>query len=104
MARGKSKISFEWLGNIKEALLSSTGLPFFLTFTTIAVLFVLFRMKNVEKDYQITQANKNIEKVMLDNKELKAKKARMLSSEKLRRLASMHHLEQPKQDQIIVIP
>jgi hypothetical protein len=103
-AKGKSKISFEWLSNIREMLFSTTGLPFFLAFTTLAVLFVLFRMKNVEKDYQISKTNKDIEKVLLDNKELKAKKARMLSSEKLRKLASIHHLEQPKQDQIIVIP
>ena len=103
-ARKNSKNYFEWVSRTKEAIFSSTGLPFFLTFTTLAVLFVLFRMKNVEKDYQISQTNRNIEKVLLDNKELKAKKARMLSAEKLRRLASIHHLEQPKQDQIIVIP
>ena len=103
-ARGKSKISFEWIGRLREIVFSTTGLPFFLTFTTLAILFVLFRMKNVEKDYQISKANRDIEKVLLDNKELKAKKARMLSSEKLRKLASIHHLEQPKQDQIIVIP
>jgi hypothetical protein len=103
-AKGKSKLSFAWVTQIREIVFSTTGLPIFLTFTTLAVLFVLFRMKNVEKDYQISKTNKDIEKVLLDNKELKAKKARMLSSEKLRRLASIHHLEQPKQDQIIVIP
>ena len=103
-AKGKNKINFEWMRRLKDAIFSTTGLPFFLTFTTLAILFVLFRMKNVEFDYQISQTNKNIDKVMLDNKELKAKKARMLSSDKLRRLASIHHLEQPKQDQIIVIP
>jgi hypothetical protein len=102
--RGKSKTSFEWLGSIRDAIFSTTGLPFFLTFTTLAVLLVLFRMKNVEKDYQISKTNRDIEKVLMDNKELKAKKARMLSADKLRRLASVHHLEQPKQDQIIVIP
>ncbi len=104
MAAKKSKISFAWVTRMREMFFSTTGLPFFLTFTTLAVLFVLFRMKNVEKDYQISKTNKDIEKVLMDNKELKAKKARMLSAEKLRRLASIHHLEQPKQDQIIVIP
>lgn len=103
-ARGKSKISFAWITSIREMIFSTAGLPFFLTFTTLAVLLVLFRMKNVEKDYQISKTNKDIEKVLLDNKELKAKEARMLSSEKLRKLASIHRLEQPKQDQIIVIP
>ena len=102
--RGKSSERFEWVGKIREMIFSTTGLPFFLTFTTLAVLFVLFRMKNVEKDYLISKTNKDIEKVLLDNKELKAKEARMLSAEKLRKLASIHRLEQPKQDQIIVIP
>lgn len=89
---------------IKEIIFSSQGFPIFLSFTTLAILFVLFRMKNVEMDYTISKTNREIEKVILDNKELKAKKARMLSAEKLRKLASAHHLDQPNQDQIIVIP
>ncbi len=89
---------------IKEIIFSSRGFPIFLSFTALATLFVLFRMKNVEMDYSISKTNREIEKVVLDNKELKAKKARMLSAEKLRKLASTHMLEQPKQDQIIVIP
>ncbi len=89
---------------IREVILSSQGFPIFLSFTTLAILFVLFRMKNVEMDYSISKTNREIEKIVLDNKELKAKKARMLSAEKLRRLASTHQLEQPKQEQIIVIP
>jgi cell division protein FtsL len=88
----------------KEVIFSSRGFPLFLSFTTLAILFVLFRMKNVEMDYKITKSNHDIEKVLLDNKELKAKNARMLSTERLRRLAVAHHLDQPKQDQIIVIP
>ncbi len=89
---------------IKEIVFSSQGFPLFLSFTTLAILFVLFRMKNVEMDYKITKTNRDIEKVLLDNKELKAKNARLLSSDRLRRLAAVHHLDQPKQDQIIVIP
>jgi cell division protein FtsL len=88
----------------REIVFSSQGLPLFLSFTTLAILFVLFRMKNVEMDYKITKTNKDTEKVLLDNKELKAKNARLLSTERLRRLAAAHHLDQPKQDQIIVIP
>jgi uncharacterized protein YtpQ (UPF0354 family) len=61
-------------------------------------------MKNVEMDYAISKTNREIEKVILDNKELKAKKARMLSADKLRKLAFAHNLDQPKQEQIIVIP
>lgn len=104
MATKKSTEKFQLGKKIREIIFSSKGFPLFLSFTTLAILFVLFRMKNVEMDYQITKANKDIEKVLLDNKELKAKKARMLSSEKLRKLASAHNLDQPKQDQVIVIP
>jgi cell division protein FtsL len=104
MATKKSTEKFQLGKKIREIIFSSQGFPIFLSFTTLAILFVLFRMKNVEMDYKITKSNKDIEKVMLDNKELKAKKARMLSSEKLRKLASVHNLDQPKQDQVIVIP
>ena len=104
MAAKKAKLSFDLKQKVSDILFSSRGFPLFLSFSFLAILFVLFRMKNVEIDYKITKANKDIDKVAMDNKELKAKKARLLSSDKLRKLASVHHLDQPKQDQIIVIP
>lgn len=104
MAAKKSSEKIQLGAKIKEIIFSSQGFPIFLSFTTLAIMFVLFRMKNVEMDYTISKTNREIEKVILDNKELKAKKARMLSAEKLRKLAMVHHLDQPKQDQIIVIP
>lgn len=103
-AAKKTEPKIQLSSKIKEIIFSSRGFPIFLSFTTLAILFVLFRMKNIEMDYTISKTNKEIEKVVLDNKELKAKKARMLSSDKLRKLASSHRLAQPKQDQIIVIP
>lgn len=105
MASGKkSADKTSWGKKITQIIFSSCGFPLFLSFTTLAILFVLFRMKNVEMDYKISKSNRDIEKVLLDNKELKAKNAQMLSTDKLRRLAVAHHLDQPKQDQIIVIP
>lgn len=105
MASAKKSESKDGFGKkIRNIIFSSQGFPIFLSFTTLAILFVLFRMKNVELDYKISKANRDIEKILLDNKELKAKNARMLSTEKLRRLALAHNLDQPKQDQIIVIP
>ena len=61
-------------------------------------------MKGVELDYKITSMNKDIDKVSLDNKELKAKKARLLSVKRLTKMAVKYQLRQPKQDQIIVLP
>jgi cell division protein FtsL len=105
MATGKKSTDNTNVGSkVRDVIFSSQGLPIFLSFTTLAILFVLFRMKNVEMDYKISKSNRDIEKVLLDNKELKAKNARLLSTEKLRRLAMTHHLDQPKQDQIIVVP
>lgn len=104
MAAKKSAEKMQLGKKLKEIIFSSQGFPIFLSFTSLAILFVLFRMKNVEMDYKISKTNKEIEKVMLDNKELKAKRARMLSSEKLRKLAAAHNLDQPKQEQVIVIP
>ncbi len=78
MASGKKTSEKFQLGNkIKEIVFSSRGFPIFLSFTTLAILFVLFRMKNVEMDYKISKTNRDIEKVLLDNKELKAKNARI---------------------------
>ncbi|MCF8058138.1 MAG: hypothetical protein K9K67_02510 [Bacteriovoracaceae bacterium] len=89
---------------IKNVIFSNQVFPFVLTFFVLALLFVLFRMKGVELDYKITSVNKDIEKVLLDNKELKARKARLLSVKRLRKMASKYELKQPKQKQIIVLP
>lgn len=102
MKKTMTKISL--FKKIKDLIFSTRGFPLFLSFTALATLLVLFRMKNVEMDYTISKTNREIEKVVLDNKELKAKKARMLSADKLRKLAMVHRLDQPKQEQIIVIP
>lgn len=92
------------LNSLKNILLSNQVFPFVLTFFVLGLLFVLFRMKGVELDYKITAVNKDIEKVVLDNKELKAKRARLLSVKRLRKMANKYELSQPKQRQIIVLP
>lgn len=89
---------------MKAIFLSAQGLPIVLSFIVITILFVLFRMKGVEMNYQISSLNKDIEKVKVEGKELKAKKAKHLSVKNLRKMAKTYRLQQPKQHQIIVIP
>ena len=84
--------------------MSSQGMPLIMTLTIIAILFVLFRMKGVEADYNLNTVNTQIEKATLENKELKAKKAKLLSVGRLKRLAEKHKFSDPKQTQIIVVP
>ena len=61
-------------------------------------------MNNVEIGYKIAFINKDMEKIVLENKELKVKKAKLLSSNRLKSFAKKYKLRQPKQKQIIIIP
>ena len=92
-----------FLLSIKSKIFSSQGFPIFLGFTLMGVMFVLFRMKSIEIDYKISSMDNNIEKVTLENKELKAIKAKMLSVKNLKAMAKKYKLKQPRQKQIIVI-
>ena len=91
-------------GIIGGLIFNSRGFPIFLTCLVLAVLFVLFRMKGVELDYEIVNVKREITKRELEKKGLNAKRAKLLSVKKLRGLAKKYGLERPKQDQIIVIP
>ena len=89
---------------IKKIVFSSQGFPILLTLVVLGMLFVLFRMKEVELDYEMIAVNKNISRIQLENKELQARKAKLLSIKRLRQLAKKYDLKSPKQEQIIVIP
>tara|TARA_R110002049_G_scaffold260900_1_gene436983 strand:+ start:4170 stop:4490 length:321 start_codon:yes stop_codon:yes gene_type:complete len=102
--RRKAKSSQNLIDKTKAIFFSSRGFPIILTFTVLAILFVLFRMKTVELDYQVNYLNKEIEEIVVENKDLKARKAKLMSVDKLRAMAQRHGLSQPKQNQIIVVP
>ena len=89
---------------LKGFIFSSQGFPLLLMFSVLGVLFVLFRMKSVELDYKITGVNKQISRHRIEQKELAAKKAGLLSVNNLRKLAKRYKLNQTAQNQIIVIP
>lgn len=104
---GPSKIDLIFkslLNKVKGFVLSTQGFPITLTLTILCILFVLFRMKGIEQDYQYSNITKQIDNVEIDGKELKAKKAQLLSVKNLREIAQKHQMHEPKQGQIIVIP
>lgn len=89
---------------VKKIVLSSQGFPICLTFVLVAFLFVVFRMKVIEFEDKISKVNYDIEKIVRENKTLKAKKAKLLSPNRLRALAKKYNLSEPKQEQIILVP
>lgn len=74
-----------------------------LCFGVMGFLHIYLRMQNVEKDYAINEIRSKNKKLSLVNKELKAKKAKMLSVKNLRSYAQKYKLEVPKREQIVVI-
>lgn len=87
-----------------EFLFNPTALPFTLTFTTLAILFVGFRMKGIEQAYLLNNLDQDIRKATINNKELKAQRAREMSVPRLREFAVKYDLKEPGPEQIILIP
>ena len=100
MAKKGSKV----FAKLKELIFSAQIFPLLLSFTALAILFVLFRMKSVEQDYVYNNLNKDLREVSIENKELNAKKADLLSIENMRKIAEKYNLKEANQDQIIIVP
>ena len=100
----RKKGSFKFNNRLVEFLLNPKALPFTLTFTTLAVLFVGFRMKGIEQAYSLNNINQDIFKATIRNKELKAQRAREMSVPRLREFAVKYDLKEPGPEQIILIP
>jgi len=100
--RKKTNIKFN--NKLLEFLFNPQALPFTLTFTTLAILFVGFRMKGIEQAYQLNNIQNDIHKAIITNKELKAVRAREMSVPKLREFAVKYNLKEPGPEQIILIP
>lgn len=100
----RKKGNFKFNSRLMEFLFNPQALPFTLTFTTLAVLFVGFRMKGIEQAYQLNNINGDIDKAIIYSKELKAQRARDMSVPKLREFASRYDLKEPGPEQIILIP
>jgi len=104
MALRKKGTKFKFQNRLMGFLFNPKALPFTLTFTTLAVLFVAFRMKGIEQAYSLNNLEADIQKSTIVNKELKAQRAREMSVPKLREFASKYGLKEPGPEQIILVP
>ena len=104
MALRKKGSKLKFNNRLIELLFNPKALPFTLTFTTLAVLFVAFRMKGIEQAYSLNNLNQQIDRAVINNKELKAQRAREMSVPKLREYAVKYGLKEPGPEQIILIP
>jgi len=101
----RNKKTAGWRDNkVIQTLFNPTVLPFTLTFACMAVMFVTIRMKSIEQAYQLDGLDTAVEKAVVQNKELKAQRARMLSVRRLREIAEKFSLKEPGPEQIILIP
>ncbi len=101
----RNKKSIGWKENkVLQTLIQPRVLPFTLTFSCMAVLFVTIRMKSIEQAYQLDGLTNAMDKAIVENKELKAQRARMLSVQRLRDYAEKFNLKEPGPEQIILIP
>lgn len=89
---------------IHSIVFSHDYLPILMTFIFLSITFVLVRMKVVDQHYQHDEDSKRFSKIELENKELKATNANLLSIDHLRKLAKKYELNSPKANQVIVIP
>lgn len=100
----RKKGAFKFNNRVLEFFFNPSALPFTLTFTTLAVLFVGFRMKGIEQAYQVNNIQNDIHKAIIRSKELKAQRAREMSVPRLREFAVKYDLKEPGPEQIILIP
>lgn len=101
----RNKKNPSWKENkVIQTLFHPRILPFTLTFSCMAVLFVTIRMKSIEQAYQLDGLATMMDKAVVLNKELKAQRARMLSVQRLRDYAEKFNLKEPGPEQIILIP
>ncbi len=101
----RNKKTPSWKENkVIQTLFAPRILPFTLTFSCMAVLFVTIRMKSIEQAYQLDGLASVMDKALVQNKELKAQRARMLSVQHLREFAVKFNLKEPGPEQVILIP
>lgn len=104
MVRRARKKQDPFVKKVKESLVNSQTLPLIFVVSVIGIMFVLIRMKGIEQDYQFNDIEKRVSIQQVQNKELKAKRARQLSMKKLKAYAKKFDLSEPDEKRIIIIP
>ncbi|MAX65913.1 MAG: hypothetical protein QF441_11560 [Bacteriovoracaceae bacterium] len=99
--RKKQNPFFKYLS---DKLFTSHTLPLIFVVSILGIMFVLIRMKGIEQDYQYNDIAKRIKVQKIQNKELKAKRARELSVKRLKAYAKKYNLNEPDEKRIIIIP
>ena len=107
-ARKRRKTSKREENEIKlffsKYIFTSQTLTFIFVFSVMGILFVLIRMKGIEQDYKFNEVAKTLKIKQIENKELKADRARMLSVKNLKGFAKRFNLKEPDEKHIIIIP
>lgn len=103
MARRKKKEN-EIVTFLNQFVLNAKTLPIVISFSILGILFVLIRMKGVEQDYKLNEIVKKSKILKIENKELKADRASVLSVKKLKSFAKENNLKEPDEKHIIIIP
>jgi hypothetical protein len=104
MVRRTKKKQNAFLKYVSEKFFNTQTLPLVFVVSVLGILFVLFRMKGIEQDYEYNEIAKRIKIQKIQNKELKAKRARELSVKKLKGYAAKFSLEEPSEKKVIIIP
>ena len=89
---------------ISDRIITSQSLPLIFVVSILGVMFVLIRMKRIEQDYKYNELAKRIKVQKIQNKELKAQKAKELSIKNLKAYAKKFELSEPDEKRIIIIP
>lgn len=90
------------LDKFSQGILANKYILGFCLVSGLAFL-VIFRMKALDQDYAYTELNNKIRVATTENKQVKAMRAKMLSSESLQKLAQKHSMKAPNQNQLIII-
>ena len=78
-------------------------LVIFILLSLLGFLHVFVRMRNMDKQIAINKLKGEIDIIDLTNKELKAKRASLLSTEKLKEYASKYGLREPSSSQVVIL-